>query len=401
MPRRIWNWSPEHTVLLEQEDRLAGDIGPPRPYAKRSAPSGPSNPWASGLVRRNGGEARGPCEALHRRAGDAANARRRARGVAFVENEVDDLQHGSEPLREFLAARGFVNQAPIPKSVRLARTRRWAIVASGCRKARAISLGGPGRRSSAMRAPRRGLARQQRMTGGEDQPKQFVADVVVQRQVPIRACPCCSCSMSEASISCLAARAFWPRRKWSRGPALGGRHQPCPGFLGNAGRGPVLERGQQRFPEVKVFGQRHIAQHPRQACDQPRLLESAIRSGSCDGCRRPSWPPAGFYLTLASGVGERLDLTTRLHGPAWRTSEPSHVPSQPGMWSLWSCMNSTRGGHGLLPCPAARRSRSRRLPPFRLHERAIDDPELSVRDPHLGTRGDRHQPRRCRSCGQP
>ena len=30
--------------------------------------------------------------------------------VAFVEDEIDDLQHRGEPLRKFLAARGFVGE---------------------------------------------------------------------------------------------------------------------------------------------------------------------------------------------------------------------------------------------------------------------------------------------------
>jgi len=60
------------------------------------------------------------------------------RGVAFIEDEVDDLKHRGEPLRELLAAWGLVGQ-PDSESVRFARTMRCAIVAVGSRKALAIS----------------------------------------------------------------------------------------------------------------------------------------------------------------------------------------------------------------------------------------------------------------------
>ena len=55
-------------------------------------------------------------------------------------------------------------------------------------------------------------------------------------------------------------------------PALGGRHQPRAGLVRHAGHGPVLERRHQRFLG-QVLGQRHVAQHARQARDQPRLLD--------------------------------------------------------------------------------------------------------------------------------
>ena len=46
--------------------------------------------------------------------------------------------------------------------------------------------------------------------------------------------------------------------------AFGGRHQPRAGLFRHAGGGPMFERRHQGFLR-QVFGQRHIAQHPRQA----------------------------------------------------------------------------------------------------------------------------------------
>ena len=64
--------------------------------------------------------------------------RSRAGGVALVEDEVQHLEHGSEPLGPF-GLRGQLNSAPLALIRCLARLIRWATVASGTRKARAIS----------------------------------------------------------------------------------------------------------------------------------------------------------------------------------------------------------------------------------------------------------------------
>jgi hypothetical protein len=42
--------------------------------------------------------------------------------------------------------------------------------------------------------------------------------------------------------------------------ALGGRHQPRAGIIRHAGRGPMLQRRQQRFLG-QILGERHVAQH--------------------------------------------------------------------------------------------------------------------------------------------
>src|SRR5229473_112842 len=97
-----------------------------------------------------------------------------------------------------------------------------------------------------------------------------------------------------------------------------------------------------------------------------------------------------LYLTLASGAGERLDLTPSFMG---RHSERANLarafPARHVV--LMELHELDRRGHGLLLVPQLEdRVAADHL--LRLHERAIDDPELSVRDAHLGTHGNRHQP---------
>jgi hypothetical protein len=55
--------------------------------------------------------------------------------------------------------------------------------------------------------------------------------------------------------------------------ASGGRHQPGAGFFRDARLGPLFEGSQQRVLR-QFLGQRHVAQDPRQAGDQPRLFDS-------------------------------------------------------------------------------------------------------------------------------
>ena len=74
---------------------------------------------------------------------------------------------------------GTSNGTRASASVRLARTMRCAMVGSGTRKARAISVGREAaQQPQRQRDPR--LGREHRMAGHEDQPQQVVAHVVVE-----------------------------------------------------------------------------------------------------------------------------------------------------------------------------------------------------------------------------
>ena len=61
-----------------------------------------------------------------------------AQRIVRAKRTLSESGLGYEPLRQCLAARRLVGE-PDPDSVRLARTMRWEMVASGTRKARAIS----------------------------------------------------------------------------------------------------------------------------------------------------------------------------------------------------------------------------------------------------------------------
>ena len=128
-----------------------------------------------------------------------------------------------------------------------------------------------------------GLARQARMAGGEDQPQQFVADIVVERCVQIGHGLLLLLHVPRHDV--VLAREHLAAAQMIQRPALGGRHQPGAGLFRHAGRGPMLDRRQQGFLR-QILRQRHVAQHPRKAGDQPRLLDAPNRNnGAMDvGC---------------------------------------------------------------------------------------------------------------------
>src|ERR1700731_630123 len=97
-----------------------------------------------------------------------------------------------------------------------------------------------------------------------------------------------------------------------------------------------------------------------------------------------------LYLTLASGVGERVDLTASFMGRHGERADLAR-PFPARHVVLMQLHELDCRGHGLLLVPELE-DRGAADPLLRLHERAIDPPELSVRDAHLGTHGDRHQP---------
>jgi len=122
-------------------------------------------------------------------------------------------------------------------------------------------------------------------------------------------------------------------------PAFGGSHQPRAGLVRHAGRGPMFERRQQRFLG-EVLGQRHVAQHPGQARDQPRLFDppdarmvlltsAAVIAADAEGAACSRGDLGGLGIDLAGHFVPRRGIM-----------RISQVPSQPGMWSRCNCMNS-------------------------------------------------------------
>ena len=243
-------------------------------------------------------------------------------GIALVENEIDDLEHRSEPLREFLAARRLVGE---PGFRQRALGAHDALGDGRLRREEgARDLVGGQAADHPQRQRRAGLARQARMAGGEDQPQQFVADVVVERGVEIghRLLLLREIERNHAVL----ARQHPATAQMIQRPAFGRCHQPGAGLFRHAGRRPVLQRRQQGFLR-QVLRQRHVAQHPRQAGDEPRLLDPPDRE---DG-------PMGT-IDAGGRHGRRLDF----FGPGIRR-ERVRRPGRPG-----------------IPCPRARPSRGPR-----------------------------------------
>ncbi len=108
------------------------------------------------------------------------------------------------------------------------------------------------------------------MTGGKDETEQLVAYVVVEGSVQIGHGLLLLVHIPGDHV--MLALEHLPAAQMIQRPALGGRHEPCAGSFRNAGLGPPFQGRQQRLL-CQVFGQRHVAQHPCQAGDQPGLLD--------------------------------------------------------------------------------------------------------------------------------
>ena len=97
-----------------------------------------------------------------------------APAVALVEDQVDDREHGREPVGQQVLGR-HAERDPGRRDLRFARTRRCAIVASGTRNARAISsvVRPP---SVAQRQRDLRLQRERRVAAGEDELEPLVRE---------------------------------------------------------------------------------------------------------------------------------------------------------------------------------------------------------------------------------
>ena len=208
MPRRICSWSQQRAVLLEHQNRLARGIGARR-RARGVQLHQRQQTVGFGLVRRD-------------RSQHAAHAKRfmaelrtqpmlaARRGIAFVEDEIDDFEHGGEPFRQLFAARRLVGQP------RFGKRPLGAHDALGDGRIRHQEgprdlLAWSGRRSSAAPAP----TRASRDSSGWQAVKisRSISSPMSSSSAASRSgIACCSCSMSRATMSCLRA-SMRPRRR--------------------------------------------------------------------------------------------------------------------------------------------------------------------------------------------
>ena len=137
-PRRISSRSQRRAVLVGQQHRAAVCASVRAAVREAWISISATRPCTSALLRRQLGQ--------HAAQAQRLVAQRRAHpvvagggGVAFVEDQVDHLEHRGQALAP-ARRRAAPRTARRPRaSVRLARTMRCAMVGSGTRKARAIS----------------------------------------------------------------------------------------------------------------------------------------------------------------------------------------------------------------------------------------------------------------------
>ena len=152
-------------------------------------------------------------------------------------------------------------------SVFLALTIRWATVGSETRKARAISsVVKSSEQSQRERDPR--LGRQHRMAGGEDQPQQVIADVIVERGVEIGGRGVLRDLQLVAELLMLALEERAPAQEVD-GAMLRRRHEPRAWIARNPRLGPLLERGNERVVR-EVLRDPDVADDTRQPGDEAR-----------------------------------------------------------------------------------------------------------------------------------
>ncbi len=214
-----------------------------------------------------------------------------SRGVALIEDEVEHLEDRGEARDQLRASRcleGHVggNQRPFRPDDSLTNCRL-----GDQERASDLRRTEPSEQPQRQRDPR--LRRQYRVTAGEDQPQQIVANVIIDHDIErvdrgllLRL---------ELAVELLVF-AFDPRvasQKIDRAPFRRG-HEPRAGIPRNARLGPLLERRHQGVLG-EVFGRSDIPHDPCQAgnhggrLDAPDRVDDAVgfrgRHGDAPGSR--------------------------------------------------------------------------------------------------------------------
>ena len=193
-------------------------------------------------------------------------------GVALVEHEIDDAQHGVEPLRQLGPRRNLIGNARVADlGLRAHDALRQ------CRRRREKRLGNLLRRQTADLAQRERDLRiggQRRMATREDQAKAVVFDGLI-------VCP--GRGIDDGDVGFVAdvlegIEASAPAQAVD-GLEAAGRHQPRTRIGGDAVARPLLERRPERIVQ-RLFGQIEITEQP----DQRR--EHATGVGEIDGVHR-------------------------------------------------------------------------------------------------------------------
>ena len=195
------------------------------------------------------------------------------RRVAFVEDEIDDAENGSESLIALVASRHFEWYPRFTE--RLFCSNDSLLNRGGRHEKRASNFLG---RQSAKQSQCQCNARfgtQYRVTRRKDQSEQIVADIVVNRCVEIGCVVSVGCVRILAQHLVLLLDQGTTTEQIDRA-ILCSRHEPCARIVWNARRGPPFERDHQCVLR-KIFGGANIADHTRQAGNQSRRLDAPHR----------------------------------------------------------------------------------------------------------------------------
>ena len=199
-------------------------------------------------------------------------------GVALVENQVDHFEHRREPHGELGPGRHFVRHLLFGERALGADDALLNGRFGGEKRPRNLRRGEAGQQLQRQRHARFG--RQHRMTRGEDQPQQIIADIVFESGVEVGHVVRLH-FVDQLLVLVLGERVM---AEVIDAAAFGDRHQPRRRIARNALGRPLFERRDQRVLR-EVFGKTDIARHARQRRNQLRRLRSSKPRRWCGSYR--------------------------------------------------------------------------------------------------------------------
>jgi hypothetical protein len=192
-------------------------------------------------------------------------------GIAFVEDQVDDLQHRRQPRRQLVASRHLERHPRLgegPLGAHDALRQRRLRDEEG---ARDLLGGEPSEEPE--RERHAGFSRQHRVAGDEDEAQQVVADLIVEPGIQVRGLVPVLQLVAELPLLAVVQRAAAQRVDRAM---LRRGHEPGTGPLGHSGPGPALQRGHERILR-QVLRQPDIAHDAGEGGDEPGGLDSPDR----------------------------------------------------------------------------------------------------------------------------
>ena len=194
------------------------------------------------------------------------------RDVALVEDEVDDLEHRREPVRELRAARHLERHAGVRER---ALGPHDALGDGRLRhEKRPGDLVGREAAEQPQRQSDAGFLREDGMARREHQAQQVVADVIVDRRDELLLDG--SAGVGGRSDLFVLALGEAPAAQHVDRPVLRGGHEPGARVLRHARLRPALERRDERVLG-EVFRQADVAHHAREPGDQTGRLDPPDR----------------------------------------------------------------------------------------------------------------------------